>query len=62
MPHHFTKDTVEASVWCNTCGRLTPHRVVDGRRDFCKVCMAKAEEDINKRKAQPERPIQQRLF
>jgi hypothetical protein len=38
MPHHFTKNTVEASVWCNACGKMTPHRVADGRQQYCLVC------------------------
>jgi hypothetical protein len=35
MPEHYTKNTVEVSVWCNTCNRMTMHRVDDGRRGPC---------------------------
>ena len=31
MPHHFTKNTVEASFWCKKCGKDTPHEIWDGR-------------------------------
>jgi hypothetical protein len=36
MPHHFTKNIVEASAWCNTCNKMTMHAVWDGRLDRCK--------------------------
>jgi hypothetical protein len=36
MPHHFPKSTVEASAWCNRCGKMTLHRVFDGRLGRCK--------------------------
>ena len=42
MPHHYTKTTVEASVWCNRCGKETPWRIADGRRQFCLVCYEKS--------------------
>jgi len=38
MPHHFTKTTIEASIWCNRCRRETPWRIADGRRQFCLIC------------------------
>lgn len=41
MPEHFNKQTVEATVWCNPCGKPTPHRIDDGRRGPCLICMAK---------------------
>lgn len=41
MPHHFTKSTVEASVWCNACMKMTPWAISDGRRQYCKVCYEK---------------------
>jgi hypothetical protein len=39
MPEHFTKNTVEATVWCKRCGKVTPHRIDDGRRGPCLVCL-----------------------
>ena len=38
MPHHFTKGTVQASVWCNRCRKDTAWRIADGRRQFCTIC------------------------
>jgi len=35
-PHHFNKLTVEASAYCPTCGKMTPHYVYDGRLGRCK--------------------------
>lgn len=35
MPHHFTKATVSASFYCNSCGKDTEHRIDDGRRGPC---------------------------
>lgn len=40
MPHHFTKNTVEASFWCAKCYKDTMHRVDGGRRGPCLVCGA----------------------
>lgn len=41
MPHHYTKGTVEASIWCNKCRKETPWRIADGRRQYCLTCYAK---------------------
>ena len=38
MRHFFTRDTVEASIWCKKCGRDTPWAVMGGRPAYCKVC------------------------
>lgn len=35
MPEHYTKNTLEATVWCNKCNRMTQHRVDGGRRGPC---------------------------
>jgi hypothetical protein len=45
MPHHFTKSTVEAAVWCNRCNKETPWRIADGRRQFCLTCYSKPSEE-----------------
>jgi hypothetical protein len=46
MPHHFQKNTVEASVWCDKCNKNTIHSVWDGRRGSCLVCLEKREKQI----------------
>ena len=45
MPHHFTKGTVEAAIWCNKCNRETPWRIVDGKRQYCLTCYNKPPEE-----------------
>jgi hypothetical protein len=61
MPHHFTKSTVEASVWCNRCGRMTQWRIADGRRSYCLVCYEKGDAEAKARPA-PEPAQQGSLF
>lgn len=41
MPEHYTKNTLEATCWCNPCNAMTQHRVDNGRRGPCLVCMEK---------------------
>jgi hypothetical protein len=60
MPHHFTKNTVEATFWCNTCFRNTSHRIDDGRRGPCLVCLKKLG-DVQQTK-KPDPPKQTELF
>ena len=43
MPEHYTRSTLEATVWCNRCGAATQHRVDDGRRGPCLACMEKLD-------------------
>ena len=43
MPHHFTKNTVEAEWWCNPCNQRTMHRIDGGRLGPCLNCIAKLE-------------------
>jgi hypothetical protein len=43
MPEHYTRNTLEATCWCNPCGKMTQHRVDDGRRGPCLECIAKRE-------------------
>jgi len=58
MPEHFTKTTVGASFWCNKCAKATFHRVDNGRRGPCHVCMAKL--DAERQNAKPlEKPAEQ---
>jgi hypothetical protein len=35
MPEHYTRNTISATCWCAKCGRMTDHRVDDGRRGPC---------------------------
>jgi len=57
MAEHFTKTTVEASVWCSVCSKATMHFIVDGRRGSCKVCLTNRETEALKPKPAP--PAQQ---
>jgi ribosomal protein L44E len=34
-PHHHTRNTLETTKWCRTCGRYTQHAVSDGRLAHC---------------------------
>jgi signal recognition particle subunit SEC65 len=43
MPEHYTKNTLECTVWCNPCGAMTQHRVDDGRRGPCLECIKKLD-------------------
>lgn len=40
MPEHFTKSTIEASYWCARHGKETRHRIDNGRRGPCLLCIA----------------------
>jgi hypothetical protein len=46
MPEHYTKNTIECTVWCKPCGKLTQHRVDTGRRGPCLECIAKRDLQI----------------
>ncbi len=35
MPEHYTRNTLEATKWCNRCGRPTQHAVSGGRIGRC---------------------------
>lgn len=45
MPHHYTKNTLECTVWCKPCGRPTQHRVDGGRQGPCLEHVAKTDKD-----------------
>jgi hypothetical protein len=63
MPHHYTKTTVTASIWCNKCYRMTEHHVYGGKRGPCSVCLTKLNEDHDRRvKEEAETPKQTGLF
>lgn len=59
MRHFFTRDTVEASIWCTKCGRDTPWVVMGGRPGYCKVCQAKPLAPV---KHELDRPTSGDLF
>jgi len=59
MPHHFTKTTVQAEIWCNRCGKMTPWRIADGRRQYCLTCY---EKPSPAKKEEPPGDTQQNLF
>lgn len=40
MPHHFPKDTTEASIFCAREMKFTLWRISDGHRHFCLSCAA----------------------
>ena len=35
---HFTKNTVQAEIFCNRCMKMTQWRIADGRRQYCIPC------------------------
>lgn len=43
MTEHFTKNTISAEFWCNKCQKYTQHRIDDGRKGPCLVCIEKLE-------------------
>jgi hypothetical protein len=59
MPEHYTKNTVSASVWCNKCGKHTPHLIQDGRRGPCEICLWKPTKKPDKK---PAAPVSGNLF
>ena len=52
---HFTKGTLGAPKWCNTCKTFTTHRVDNGRLTrICIPCQEKAEvERLARPKSEP---------
>lgn len=40
---HYTRNTVEASAWCDKCGRNTPHRIDGVKKGPCLTCLGKLE-------------------
>jgi hypothetical protein len=35
MAKHYTRNTLEDTAWCGTCGRMTQHKVSAGRLAEC---------------------------
>ncbi len=59
MRHFFTRNIVEASIWCVKCGRETSHAIADGRPLHCKVCQSKP---LEKKSEAPPAPTTGNLF
>lgn len=53
MKQFFTKNTVEASVWCKPCGQKTQWKIQDGKPMHCLVCFGKLEDKHNAPKEKP---------
>lgn len=60
MPEHYSKNTVSATVWCAPCGKPTPHRIDNGRRGPCLVCLEKPTQTKTRPPAPPV--VQTELF
>lgn len=44
MPHHYPKNTLEVSYYCNTCRKTTMHQVSNGSLGPCKEHAPKIKE------------------
>ena len=56
MPEHYTKATTQATVWCKRCGKPAPHRIDNGRRGPCLVCLSRLEAGAAKHADNPKPP------
>jgi len=54
MPQHYTKLTHEVSIWCNACRKMTPWRVLAGKRAYCIPCHDMIPP--SRRKPEPDAP------
>jgi len=52
MRHFFTRNTVEASIWCTKCERTTLHAISDGRPLYCQVCQSKPQPQVKAKSAE----------
>lgn len=60
-PEHYTKNTLEVTAYCNPCGKMTQHRVDDGRRGPCLECIKKREADNEVKRIQKGLEEEERL-
>jgi hypothetical protein len=62
VTEHFTKNTVEAKLWCRKCSKFTMHRIDrdrdQGRKGPCLDCIARGELQIRQRKKREDPPEQ----
>lgn len=59
MRHFFTKNTVEAVIWCVPCHKETLWKVAGGRPQYCTECYDKRQTE--EKSAEPS-AVQQDLF
>jgi len=57
MRHFFTKNTVEAQIYCKRCGKETLWKVAGGRPLHCTACYGEAK-PVEKKTEQ----VQEELF
>lgn len=62
MPEHHPKNTVEARLWCNPCGRETMHRIDHGRQGSCLVCLKLLEKQMSLPGTETSEPVQGEMF
>jgi hypothetical protein len=43
MTEHFTRSTVSSAFYCSKCGKVTQHRIDDGRKGPCLGCIARLD-------------------
>lgn len=60
MKQFFTKNTLEASVWCEPCRKKTQWKIHKGLPQYCIPCFEKLEAQHNEPK--PEAPAEQSGF
>lgn len=53
MKQFFTKNTLEASVFCKPCGKKTQWKIHSGRPQHCLACFGKLEDQHNAPKLEP---------
>jgi hypothetical protein len=54
VTEHFTRVTVSAAFYCSKCGKTTQHRIDDGRKGPCLVCIARLEAEHDEAERQGE--------
>lgn len=57
MKEHFSKNTVEASLWCKKCGKFTMHSVVRGLQGTCLTCMTEPLKTVPKKPPATQRGL-----
>lgn len=58
MTQHFTRNTVSAEFWCSKCSKFTQHRIDNGRKGPCLICI----ERLNNAPKPEAVPKQEGLF
>jgi hypothetical protein len=60
MAEHYTRGTLEATRYCNTCCRPTQHKVSDGRLAHCLEHAPKTDGDGYSKKQAADRKRRER--